>query len=311
MNTAIYENQPAHAGALSPSKRLEEIESLMRAGVKTPHDYVSLARMFDAVEEQLENGIISKADIKALREANGPAMGPDTIQGRIFLKPRGFAGDFQTIDDIYTHRLAADPALRVWDEGFHSCAAPQAVRNRKGYFKRLLEASTPGKTETLQVLDVACGPCRDVSEYLEQYPEAPVHFTCLDQDADALTHGERLCAPFAAKVSFVRANALKYSTAERYDLVWSAGLFDYLSNDYFVVGLQRLARLLKPSGEIVIGNFAPENPERAYMELFGEWVLNYRSREELLSLAQQAGLTEPVVDQEPLGINLFLRARRA
>lgn len=38
---------------------------------------------------------------------------------------------------------------------------------------------------------------------------------------------------------------------------------------------------------------------------------NYRTREELLSLAQQAGLTEAVVDQVPMGINLFLRARRA
>lgn len=44
------------------------------------------------------------------------------------------------------------------------------------------------------------------------------------------------------------------------------------------------------------------------MEVVSEWYLNYRSREDLLNLAGDAGLLNRnvFVDAEALGVNLFL-----
>ncbi|MDQ3272750.1 MAG: class I SAM-dependent methyltransferase, partial [Pseudomonadota bacterium] len=185
------------------------------------------------------------------------------------------------------------------------------VRNRKGYFKQLLSqyAGKHAGPGPLRVLNVASGPCRDVAEYFEQSHSARVHITCLDQDADAIAHARRLCRPFAASVDFVQGNALKFSSERKYDLIWSAGLFDYFNDEWFVAALKRLARGLTRDGSLVVGNFSPSNPQRAYMEVFCEWELHHRSSEQLLALAERAGLHDATIGQEALGINLFIHAR--
>ena len=68
----------------------------------------------------------------------------------------------------------------------------------------------------------------------------------------------------------------------------------------------------KPGGEVVVGNFGDFNPSRDYMELFGNWCLEHRSREKLCQLAEQAGavLDQTRVEWEPEGVNLFLHIRR-
>ncbi|WP_395055366.1 methyltransferase domain-containing protein [Polaromonas sp.] len=289
---------------------LAEIQRLCRARGPQPHEYGTLYDYSAHLQEQLRAGVIGKLEIAALRDAFGPAMGAGTVQGRAWLKAHGYAGDYQIIDDIYTQRVSEDPMLRGWDEFFHAGLAPQAVRNRKGYFKQLLSRYVVKHTGPgpLRVLNVASGPCRDVAEYFEQSHSAPVHITCLDQDANAIAHARRLCRPFADSVDFVQGNALKFSSERKYDLIWSAGLFDYFNDEWFVTALKRLARALTPGGSLVVGNFSPSNPQRAYMEVFGEWVLHHRSTEQLLALAERAGLHDAVIGQEPLGINLFIHA---
>lgn len=289
---------------------LAEIQRLCRAGGPQPHEYGTLYELSRQLQEQLRAGGIGKTEVAALREAFGPAMGAGTVPGRAWLKQHGYAGDFQIIDDIYTQRVSEDPMLRAWDECFHAGLAPRAVRNRKGYFKQLLSRYVGKHTGAgpLRVLNVASGPCRDVAEYFEQSHSAPVHITCLDQDANAIAHARRLCRPFADSVDFVQGNALKFSSERKYDLIWSAGLFDYFNDEWFVAALKRLARALAPGGSLVVGNFSPSNPQRAYMEVFCEWVLHYRNEEQLLDLAARAGLHDAAIRQEPLGINLFIHA---
>ncbi|MGB8490870.1 MAG: hypothetical protein WCE64_07405, partial [Bacteroidales bacterium] len=64
-------------------------------------------------------------------------------------------------------------------------------------------------------------------------------------------------------------------------------------------------------GELVIGNFSTENPSKNFMELVSDWYLNYRSREDLVRIAGEAGLLNGKVsiDSEALGVNLFLKIR--
>ena len=111
-------------------------------------------------------------------------------------------------------------------------------------------------------------------------------------------------------MAFVEADARRYKSATRYDLVWFAGLFDYFPAAIFVRSLRRLSRLLSPGGRIVVGNFCSTDPTRAFMDVL-DWHLHRRSASVLRRLAEAAGFPSDAVhvEREPLGVNLFLHVR--
>ena len=128
----------------------------------------------------------------------------------------------------------------------------------------------------------------------------------------AIEHARKLCAPFAKRVEFYHRNVLRFLPAKGYELVWSAGLFDYLTDRTFVYLLKALMAVTKRGGEVVVGNFSDFNPSRDYMELLGDWVLQHRTRDHLRELALEAGAAADSIEVqwEPEGVNLFLHVRR-
>jgi len=67
---------------------------------------------------------------------------------------------------------------------------------------------------------------------------------------------------------------------------------------------------LAAGGLMLVGNFAPHNPTRAYMEWIGNWYLTYRTTEDLERLALRAEIPKEhfSITSEPLGVDLFLLA---
>jgi hypothetical protein len=131
-------------------------------------------------------------------------------------------------------------------------------------------------------------------------------------DARAIAYASELCKAWTNRVSFIQANAARLRLSRRFDLVWSAGLFDYFNDRGFAHLLKRLAaHVRRDGGEVVIGNFSASNPTLAYQELCGDWHLNHRSAEVLVGIARQAcgPSVEIAVEREPEGVNLFLRVR--
>jgi len=64
----------------------------------------------------------------------------------------------------------------------------------------------------------------------------------------------------------------------------------------------------RAEAKIVIGNFSDANPTQPYMEIIGEWFLNYRSSERLIEMAVEAGadIESVKVECEEEKVNLFL-----
>ena len=112
---------------------------------------------------------------------------------------------------------------------------------------------------------------------------------------------------FLGNIGFHRDNALKFKPSKKYNLIWSAGLFDYLNKDLFKMLLSKLLVFVKPGGELVIGNFSLNNPCRDWMEC-GKWFLHHRSPADLIKIATDCGVPREkvAVQAEPLGVNLFL-----
>lgn len=302
---------PAHSRRLTSSDAVRLLRDMVTAGGPQESEYPLLDGLMKNLYQMKLAGQLDTAVLKFVQGLFPDEFLAETIHGYVYRKPLGYAGDFRLIDMIYTHHQSSHKAYERWDRYFHYNIATGAVRNRKDFFKQQLLHKIDGRKNPLHLLNVASGPARDLYELYSRVEPEMLVTTCVDIDADAIAFASGLCSPYAEQINFHQKNILRFSSAEKYDVIWSAGLFDYFEDRLFVMALKRLLTMLRPGGEILIGNFSEHNPSRGYMELFGEWFLIHRSREKLVSLSLQAGVQRELitVEQEPLGINLFLKIK--
>lgn len=247
---------------------------------------------------------------------------------RTNLKPRGYAGDSVMMRLLY-ERDYRGPTIFSKMMHMHPVEEPaaQAVRNRRVFLANVLSEARAKHpvSAPLRVLSVACGPAREIRDVLESPEDAERYdFTLLDQDPDALAeakeevgHAEKRIGTMP-QVRFVLQSVrtmLQHAPlrreGERFDLVYSMGLFDYLNEPVARSVLRELFALLAPGGQLVVGNFHPRNQSRIYMEYWADWVLIYREEEELLGLADGLSNATCAVETEPSGCQCFLRIERS
>lgn len=302
---------PAHTRCSSKSNAIGVLRDMVTAGGPQESEYPLLDALMDDLYQMKQAGQLDTAALSFLKSLFHDEFLAETIHGYVYRKPLGYAGDFRLIDMIYTRHLSGHKSYKRWDRYFHHNIATGAVRNRKDFFKQQLSRKMHGRQTPLHLLNVASGPARDLYELYGRVEPDMLVTTCVDIDANAIAFASGLCSPYGEQITFHQKNILRFSSAEKYDVIWSAGLFDYFEDRLFVIALKRLLTMLRPGGEILIGNFSEYNPSRGYMELFGEWFLIHRSREKLISLSIQAGVQRELitVEQEPLGINLFLKIK--
>jgi extracellular factor (EF) 3-hydroxypalmitic acid methyl ester biosynthesis protein len=292
----------------------ELAHELIRIGGPIPSDYAVLNQRLLDLGQEVRAGRLSRREVLLYVRDLTKRNFDGTLQAQALERKHGYSGDFEMIDAIYQQRISPLSHLCRWDLFFHAQAAPVAVRNRKAYFQRLLDQHYHELQKApLRVLNVASGPARDLREWLLDHPEAEARFDCIDADVHAIEHARKLCSPFLDRLEFHHRNAMRFLPGTGYDLVWSAGLFDYLMDHSFVFLLKSLLAVTRPGGEVVIGNFSQRNPSRDYMELLGDWSLHHRTEKALAELAKEAGAAPDsvTIDWEPQGVNLFLRVRRS
>ena len=255
--------------------------------------------------------IVKTLDAKNLsdfREVINPILNVNTLIGRSYVKPFGYPGDFYLIDHIYSNHVNGYKKYRNWDIFYQNQAGTRAVRNRKDYFLNQCLNLALKKHGEKRVLILGSGPATDVNEFLNMYTEGDISFDLVDYDQNAIDYSSEKNKKFEKLISYYKVNVLRFEPSMRYDLIWSAGLFDYFREKHFVYLLKKYINYVAEGGELVIGNFSTENPSQILMEVVSEWYLNYRSREDLLKIAGDAGLLngKVFVDSEALGVNLFL-----
>lgn len=289
MEEAARPHFPTTKSRRMPSldEELQFIERLVLQGGPHPEDYPVLNDWFQRIDNCAASEEFTPTDRLRLSQAFGEAMSPATLQGMGYHRPHGYAGDFEVIDKIYVRHHSPNPRLIRWDAYFHSQAPSRAVRNRKTYFQNLLDQHH-ARRRPLRVLNLASGSGRCMFEWLSAHPDADVSFSCVELDPDAIMYAAALNQEFTSKVGFEQKNVIRYRPSIQFDLIWSAGLFDYFSDKVFQAVLRRLLPAVADQGELVIGNFAPRG-RHPYMD-FGGWALHYRSVQELVSLAQGCGV---------------------
>lgn len=290
---------------LSISEATEYIRSVIANNGPEPYQYNTLNKCIsylsrDKKTELLRHQLITECDFLQTQE---------TIMGHSRLKPMGYSGDFLLIERIYQFATSYHAKYKKWDNFSIGLQAAEAVRNRKEYFKdtmlRCIEQRSP---YPVHLLNVASGPARDLAELYELVNPEMLTATCIDSDSRAIDYARVVTKKYAKQIEFINRNIIRYKPTDQYDVIWSAGLFDYFDDKTFMFVISKFKEWLKPNGSIIVGNFNTVNPTRSYMEEFGDWHLIHRSPEELLALAKKAGLdsSKCYVDSEPLNVNLFL-----
>ena len=290
---------------------LAYIQKLREQGGPQLEHYEELEVWLSDIYNRVNNGDLGNTDVALLREAFGEAFSLETMQGFAFLKPHGYAGDYEIIDRIYQTHVSPVPHLSNWDKYWQSTAAAEAVRNRKSYMHTVItDCLITMAQRPLRILNVASGPGRDMYEYFQLTDSKDVQFICLEQDPKAIAFASSLCHEFMDRITFIPANVLRYKPEGQYQLVWSAGLFDYFDDKIFKRLLTRFLSVVDSGGQLVIGNFSDQNSTRPYMELC-DWSLHHRSPKQLTSLAQECDIPSHRIHLgiEPAAVNLFLHIR--
>lgn len=251
-------------------------------------------------------------EIEYFREMLEPILKPDTIIGHSFTKPLGYSGDYLIIEKMYRFHKNTNPNYIKWDEFFHWLPAASAVINRKELAVNLLQKlNQKNQKEKYRVLILGSGPATEVNEYMESVTENKLYFDLVDFDQRAVEHATAKNQKYLEYITFHNKNVLRYSPEGTYDLIWSAGLFDYFQDKLFIRLLKRFSCCLSGNGEMIIGNFNISNPSKKIMEVLGDWYLYHRSEELLKSFAMEAGIQPENIEifSEPLGINLFMKIK--
>ncbi|MEY4549233.1 MAG: hypothetical protein RL685_5428, partial [Pseudomonadota bacterium] len=294
--------------ASAPRDAFTFVRELVRRGGPEPWDDAQFEHWFAEVTLLIAKGLLTVESVHAFWKGLGPTYLTGSLNGRALAKHYGYAGDFSIIDDIYLKTASSNPALRNWDLFFQCQAAPRAVRNRKAYFHSVMESTVTRVGPRARVLLLGCGPARDIAEFLRVGAHQSVQVLAVDRDPHALEYAAGVCKAEGVTVELRQADVLRFAPTEAFDLIWAAGLFDYLSDGLFVRLLKRFRSSMLPNGEMIIGNFCGDHATRSAMDLVCDWALNYRSASDLATLASRAGF-EPErvrIGAEPEGINLFL-----
>jgi hypothetical protein len=176
---------------------------------------------------------------------------------------------------------------------------------------------------TYHVVSFGCGPALDIQGALSAISPTQrkrIRVTLLDVDPDALDYARHAIEPLLSPdvLDCVRTNLFRVAQGSQADVLRTPdflvcpGLFDYLDDPSAVATVASFWQRLATRGLLLVGNFAPHNASRAYMEWIGNWYLIYRTPAEMKKLALGAGIPDDslTIACEPSGVNLFLVARK-
>ena len=251
---------------------------------------------------------------------------------RAFHKPLGYAGDFEMVNMLLRDRLEGGTLFaKLVNKAFLKLPPAEAHRNRVKRLEETLLAETTrnaSQGRRTEILNLGCGPACEIESFLmtEELSDL-ASFTLLDFNTETIDHARRhlmkarttmgRMTPILFMERSVHRLLRKASTGQEelepggYDLVYCAGLFDYLSQRVCRRLTEMFYRLVHPGGLLLITNVTSDNPIKTTMEYVSEWNLIHRDEPTMRELIPDAVPPESVtLSTDPTGLNYFLEIRR-
>jgi extracellular factor (EF) 3-hydroxypalmitic acid methyl ester biosynthesis protein len=299
--------------------------------------------------EQVELGVRSlpsgdriqaeRETIKKLEEPILPAVTPllERFEGTASsippeLQPLGYAGDYEMVSMMLRDPYEGSSMFaKVLNRLVLDTAPVVAHSNRIIYLKQRLHEETERLAQqgrVARIFNLGCGPAQEIQNFLIDDPLCDnADFLLLDFNDETITNTSRELEALRTRhrrrtgIKLEKRSVhqiLKESTRTgagfepaSYDIVYCAGLFDYLSDRICRRLLEVFYDLVAPGGLLIATNVDSSNPSRNWMEYVLEWHLVYRDKEGFTKVApDKAPLDAINVKADETGVNIFLEVRK-
>ena len=176
----------------------------------------------------------------------------------------------------------------------------------------------------LRVLNVGCGPAVEIQRFVRENPDSHMlEFVLVDFSEETLEYTrqrlEEASRPTGRKLNLTlqhesvhqllkrAVRSQRFAPEESFDLVYCAGLFDYLTDKVCTRLIEYFMSRSRPNGRVLLTNVHSSNPERNWMEHFLEWYLIYRDEAGMLGVLPQ-GLENVRTYMDAIGATIFVEA---
>jgi hypothetical protein len=221
------------------------------------------------------------------------------INKRIYEKPLGYSGDYVVMNYIYDYNSGNYLGKTLFDKliNNYTCNIPISTSNieRKDFFKgKILDLIS--KKNCPSIMSLGGGPLRELSELLEEKKIGRnIHFTSVDFEKKAIEYAKSVISNLPEEdtkfltIDFIQKNVVEIarkgiSGLNKQDLIYSAGLFDYLGDRICKRLIFSFFELLESGCEMIVCNMSLGNSShRAYYETLGEWDMVHRKKKSMLS----------------------------
>ncbi|ARO31553.1 SAM-dependent methyltransferase protein [Rhizobium sp. NXC14] len=228
-----------------------------------------------------------------------------------FEKPRGYSGDASLIDFIYGHPAVAEEVARSTLLGLDifeytiNAPGPVAVRERRDILTRYVDDTAARRGSDAEVLAIAAGHLREAEASKALAEGRLKRWVALDQDPQSIGsiasqfHGTSV-EPIDGSVRGLLARKHQLGT---FDLIYAAGLYDYLADKVAIRLTQICMEMLKPGGVFLFANFSDEMADDGYMESYMNWELLQRSEADMWRIANSSAAENTVEKTVWFGAN--------
>jgi extracellular factor (EF) 3-hydroxypalmitic acid methyl ester biosynthesis protein len=290
----------------------------------------SLASLFERFE-LLIRGTEKESQAAAILYAKRmlhPSVLCAPFMRRTYEKPLGYAGDYEMVNMMARDPFEGDSLFaKILNTFFLNTPPVVAHRNRidslaEHLHYEVFRTSTKGKGT--KIFNLGCGPALEIQRFLAKSPLTDeVEFTLLDFNDETVEYTQRNLARICRQYdSDCMIRVIKKSVAQlikdssafgrgSYDLVYCAGLFDYLPDPVCSKLMAIFWELVAPGGLLLVSNVHSNNPSRGWMECMVDWHLIYRNA------AQMGEILPPNVTEdqvrifvEEIGVNIFAEIRK-
>jgi SAM-dependent methyltransferase len=243
------------------------------------------------------------------------------LLGTSDLAREGFenSGSYRFADHIYCNRPSGRYGIGpLLDKQLLNMEAVKSFRNRffmaRDELCRFLQErhSRPGD---LDVLSVPCGIPRDLIAGTEKFRflsgmPAGVRFHVLDLDEDVLREASLFGAKHGVPLIAHQGDALDVDVyGGEFDFITSTGLGEFLDDVKLTSLYSIFWRVLRPGG-VVVNSAMRRQRFSDYLLRLAELHVYYRSAEDLVTIASEAGFVQLATSIDGYGIQSFLKATK-
>ncbi|SRR5581483_4470822 len=313
---------PAEARAQTEDKLVAELAPPLIPCVNT------LFEKFEAIALSLEED--SRAAHRSyMRRQLHPLVLCAPFAHRTYEKPLGYAGDYEMVNMIVRNGFEGGSLFaKLLNTWFLRQPPAEAHRNRIQYLKSRLEeeaARAARAGRRARILNLGCGPAVEVQEFLKESKLSDcLELTLLDFNDQTIQYARTALEDIKKRfhrttgltfqkksVLQVLKEAARATSPPQHEMVYCAGLFDYLNDRACKQLMDIFYDWTAPGGLVATTNVEPANPMRNGMEHLLDWTLIYRTGAGMRTLAPRQAQEDAVsVYSDPTGVNVLLEVRK-